>query len=361
MRHNHNLLVLLFGLFAACDSTFASTAAKTPTSTKIAPSVERKVNNVAGTTNATTSTQSAATKACPRPALVTEALEKGQDLYYFGLGSNMLRSKIENRAVCGSKIHIKSMQPALVKNYRLAFNMRGFPPLEPGMGSLEPTGDGNMEDAATPLHPYKAPECHGALVKLSADDYVKVMRSEGVPSDNQGYEEVVVDAIPYESDSSNKRIRGSPKQQQPVKAIALRARTHVRLPMDPAPSQRYMKILTEGAKELGLAPCYQDFLQQHPVADPWPLTRKIAVFNLIFTSKVAFQYKIRIISKLQSWFLWKVYVPPNNHSKILKAFHELAMMLILLPGAIPGCLLFWYMRLRNNMSPMMKIMVDNHW
>jgi hypothetical protein len=296
--------------------------------------------------------------------LVTEALAKGQDLYYFGLGSNMLRSKLEGRAVCGSKIHIKSMLPAVVKNYRLAFNMRGFPPLEPGMGSLEPVVvDGDISStttfAARPLHPYKAPECHGALVRLSAEDYIKVMRSEGVPTDNQGYEEIVVDAIPY--DSSKKGLWSTLGQHRPVKAVALRARTHVRLPIDPAPSQRYMKILREGAKELGLAPCYQDFLHQHPVADPWPLTRKIAVFNLIFTSKVAFQYKIRIISKIQSWFLWKVYVPPSNRNVVRKALHELATVLILLPGAIPGCLLFLYMRLRSTMSPMMKIMVEHHW
>jgi hypothetical protein len=293
-----------------------------------------------------------------RPKLVTESLAKRKDIYYFGLGSNMLRSKLEGRAVCGTKIHIQSMEPAYVKNHRLAFNMRGFPPLEPGMGSLEPTTIHHDACSNTktskPLVAYKERECHGALVKLSAEDYERVMRSEGVPGNNQGYEEVVVEAFPYGKGGTRLQRR------RPVQAVALRAREHVRLPQDPAPSQRYMNILQQGAQELGLAPCYQEFLQQHPVAKPWPLTRKIAVLNLVFTSKISFQYKIRIISKLQSWLLWKVYVPPTANV-VLRTLHELATIFILLPGAIPGSLLFAYMKLRNTMSPMMKIMVEGHW
>jgi hypothetical protein len=55
-------------------------------------------------------------------------------IYYFGIGSNMLRSKVESRGVNGTKIELLDMEPAYDKNYRLAFNMKGFPPLELGMG-----------------------------------------------------------------------------------------------------------------------------------------------------------------------------------------------------------------------------------
>jgi hypothetical protein len=55
-------------------------------------------------------------------------------IYYFGIGSNMLRSKLENRGINGTTIELMEMEPAYVPNYRLAFNMKGFPPLEPGMG-----------------------------------------------------------------------------------------------------------------------------------------------------------------------------------------------------------------------------------
>ena len=85
------------------------------------------------------------------------------------------------------------MKPAVVPGHRLAFNMRGFVPLEPGMGSLEP-----VNATSKPLLAYEEPECHGALIKLKPDMYERVMRSEGVGNPNQtspqGYEEIVVTA-----------------------------------------------------------------------------------------------------------------------------------------------------------------------
>ena len=105
-----------------------------------------------------------------RPRLVTEALETGENLYYFGLGSNMSRDKLENRGIGGTKIGIKSMEPAFVKNCRLAFNMKGFPPAEPGMGSLEP-----IDSSAKSLLTYGPGECHGALVQLTPENYERVM------------------------------------------------------------------------------------------------------------------------------------------------------------------------------------------
>ena len=74
-----------------------------------------------------------------RPDLVLDALEHNKQLYYFGVGSNNLsRKKLEGRSICGKKIHVLSMEPCIIPNHRLAFNTRGFPPLEPAMGSLEP-------------------------------------------------------------------------------------------------------------------------------------------------------------------------------------------------------------------------------
>lgn len=288
--------------------------------------------------------------ACPqRPTLVREALENDDDLYYFGLGSNMLRSKLENRSICGSKINLKSMEPAFVENYRLAFNIRGFPPLEPAMGSIEPVGD-ERDNHSKPLDAYEKNQCHGALVRVSASDYEKIMRSEGVGNGrpDQGYEELVVEAMPYQG-------------KQPVKAIALRAREHVRLKHDSGPSRRYMEILRQGADELGLDPCYRTYLENHPVATSSALTRKIAVCNLFWTVVISFRLKIRLISKLQSWLLWRVYAPPSAN-KIVKLLSELATIAILLPGAIPGSCLFLYQTLlRKEISGMMKSIVDSNW
>jgi len=225
-----------------------------------------------------------------------------------------------------------------------------------GMGSIEPVHPegkiNNNSQQSKPLVAYKDNQCHGALVCLSASDYEKVMRSEGVGNGqpDQGYEEVVVEAIPYKNG----------RQRRPVQAVALRAREHVRLAQDPAPSLRYMEILRQGSTELGLSPCYQKFLQEHPVARASFLTRRIAVCNLVWTATLSFRLKIRVVSKIQSFFLWKVYAPPTSNA-IVRIMSEVATIAILLPGALPGSLLLAYMLFTDRLSGMMKSLVESHW
>jgi len=93
------------------------------------------------------------------------------------------------------------MKPAVVKDHRLAFNMRGFPPLEPSMGGIEPC---------------VGSDCHGALIELTRANYEKIWLSEGGGAAKPGYEQIIVDAVPYGSG-------------QAVKAIAFRAAEHARL------------------------------------------------------------------------------------------------------------------------------------
>ena len=72
----------------------------------------------------------AAATAPTRPSLLTNAAP-GDVVHYFGVGSNMLRSKIVSRGINGSSIEVLEMRPALVRGHRLAFNMRGFPHCRP--------------------------------------------------------------------------------------------------------------------------------------------------------------------------------------------------------------------------------------
>jgi hypothetical protein len=76
----------------------------------------------------------------------------------------MLRSKVVNRGVNNTKIAVISMQAGEVRDFRLAFNMRGFPPIEPAMGGIS-----------------SAPgeSCHGALIEMEAGEYEKIWISEG--------------------------------------------------------------------------------------------------------------------------------------------------------------------------------------
>jgi hypothetical protein len=296
-----------------------------------------------------------------RPALVEQALQSNTPLYYFGLGSNMLRSKLENRSAKG-RIEAMSFEPAVVHNHRLAFNMRGFVPLEPAMGSLEPTDDDGHyqedkgEPNSRPLLAYERPECHGALVLLTPEDYEKVMESEGISKNNlssSGYEEVVVTAVPYDT------------SKPPVQAVALRARPHVRLRRDPAPSKRYMQILRDGAAELGLAESYQSFLAAHPVQQTPAWMKKLAVHNLIFTFTLNTAMASRdgasgaggnpmarrsLVSKVQTWLLFRCYVPPTQ-SAVRRIISDAAMAVVLLPGAVAGAGIRWYRHVSKTEHP----------
>jgi len=262
-----------------------------------------------------------------RPQLVQNALKSNQPIHYFGLGSNMSRKKLENRGLNGTKIEILKMEAAIVPNYRLAFNMRGFPPMEPGMGSLE-----SVETNSTRLSTYKNAECHGALVKLSPENYEKVMRSEGVGNGNnndQTYEEIIVQAYPYGSGQESVK---------PIHAVALRVLPNHRLNFDPCPSARYMDILIEGASELNLTPCYQKYLASIPVQQLAPWRKKQALYNLIFTVTLSTKLKWRGYSKFQNRLLFLVYARCSAPG-VVKIMSALLTTAILTPGAIVGFLL----------------------
>lgn len=300
-----------------------------------------------------------------RPSLVLEAIKNDAPIYYFGVGSNLSRQKLENRSVCGKKIHVISMEPCVIPHYRLAFNMRAFPPLEPAMGSLEPlpgafeqveNGSGGADNVnksarltrteSKALKSYEREECHGALIQLSAEDYERVYRSEGGGTGPlQGYEEILVTCVPYDESHPS------------VQAVAFRAREHVRLAQDPCPSKRYMGIIREGAKELGLKECYQKWLEDHPVQDPSKPFKKLAVNSMVFTITLSMGLKIRIISHVQSWMLFKVYVLPTE-PKWKQIMGEVAASIILLPTACCGVVFRGLLEATGLMPPMLKRWVE---
>jgi len=236
------------------------------------------------------------------------------------------------------------MEPARVPQHRLAFSMRGFPPLEPGMGSLEPIvteEEDSDHKCSFTGHDHSEMECHGALVQLTPENYGKLWKSEGGGS-MCVYEEIIVRAFPYD---------GRP----PLYAVALRTREPFRLKRDLCPSPRYMAILCDGAKELGLEPRYQTWLAQHPVQTIPPLLRQIAIHNVFFTYTFFNLFKTRIVSKIQSWFVWKVFVSSTDTNSLKRSLGDVAVGAILLPGSIMGCFIRLYMHVAGKpMPPMLK-------
>ena len=289
-----------------------------------------------------------ATPTHARPALVTSLSSPTDVVHYFAIGSNMLRSKLEGRGpngaartrACagaslnpalsraGTTISLIDFRPAVVRAHRLAFNMRGFPPLEPAMGALEPSAGA---------------ECHGALCTLTAAEYEKVWQSEGGAQPKPGYEEIVVDAVPYGS-------------TEPVRAVALRAREHVRLPTDASPSSRYMRMLIDGAAELGIDAAYVEALRSTPTQTTGPLLRWLALHQF-YVTMLSFRLKMRWATRALSAALWRAYVPPTHASAARRGVGAASTSLLLLPGALIGALIrlaMWAARMPP--PPMLAVM-----
>jgi hypothetical protein len=269
-----------------------------------------------------------------RPHLI-ESAAPDDIVYYFGVGSNMLRSKIVNRGLNGSTIDLIDFQPAVVKAHRLGFTMRGIPPLEPGMGSLEP--------CETAAEDGQESECHGALCTMRADEYEKLWLSEGGGQPNPGYEEVVVRATPY-----------GMTEEQAVPALALRTRPHARLSVDACPSPRYMALLIGGATELGLQEAYVDKLRATQVQLVPGWLRALGVHYLFL---VTWLFRVRghgpALVRALSSLLWRAYVPSTCSKAVRRWAGDLVTGLLLLPGATVGALIRLAMHLSGAPLPPM--------
>jgi hypothetical protein len=279
-----------------------------------------------------------------RHPLVEESLLQNKPIYYFGLGSNMSRSFLESRSFDGKKIHVISMEPAYVRDYRLAFNLPASLPLEPAMGSLERCQPTETDpNPSRPLYPYDKPECHGALIQLSSEDYERVMVTESVSGTDvkvRNYREEVVTAIPYD------------KSHPPVDAVVLSAYPHVRLPQDVAPSERYMQILRDGARELQLEGSYQAFLDGHPIQIVPEWLTKISAPNFVLILQLYFTRTAlsRKLVRMQFDLLYSVYACPTS-PRLKQLASQICQAFLLLPGSLVGLGLIAYRQLTGTKHP----------
>ena len=142
---------------------------------------------------------------------------------YFAFGSNLDPSKMASRGKNASAIPYAKRWACVAHGYRLAFNMRGFPPLEPAMASIAESAND---------------ECPGCVYEMALDDYEALWRSEGGAMKKCPYREVVV--------------RVSRPDGPDVDAVTLAAEDWCRLRSDAIPSKRYLGIIETGARSLGL-------------------------------------------------------------------------------------------------------------
>lgn len=146
---------------------------------------------------------------------------------YFAYGSNMKLSVVSKRI---GKYDIENMQPGVLSNYRLCFNIPGIPLVEPSFASISRRSGADV---------------YGAIVTMPAPAFAALAASEGVP-------------FAY-------RTR-SVKVMNTLTGEYMEAKTFIGaqtfpLGLEVPPSRYYLDLLREGACEIGLSDRYCQYLR----------------------------------------------------------------------------------------------------
>ena len=149
-------------------------------------------------------------------------------IWNFAYGGNM------NPGVLSVRRRISPLEsvPGFLDGYRLAFNTRGFPWIEPAFANVEAASGACV---------------HGVLHRLTEEQFSRLDRYEwgGV-----AYRHLEIDAKAYDG----RRIR----------AKVYTARYVSR---EKSPSCRYLALIREGARQSGLDEAYVRMLERHPCRD----------------------------------------------------------------------------------------------
>ena len=143
-------------------------------------------------------------------------------VYYFAFGANMSSVVLRRR-----RIVILSREPARLRGHRLVFDLAGIPWVEPAFAGIVPD----------PEH-----DVYGVLYRLAPDQLDRV----------NGYEGPGYSFIEVEVEGARSGIQRSRSYR------TKRSRSGLR------PSRRYLRILSEGARENDLPASYVRELDAHP-------------------------------------------------------------------------------------------------
>jgi hypothetical protein len=184
---------------------------------------------------------------------------------YFAIGSNMQREVLTGRR---GITPVAPARPAVAPDHALTFDVPGFSVLEPAFAAIEPR---------------ETSECHGVLYTLSPSDWLRLLASEGVPFAYRPlpltvecYDGRRVQAVSFAVgtgvSTANALFR------IPARSAAARNGDEVgqKQQEKPRPSQRYLALLRDGAREAGLAEtwiAYLDALQPAPGSSDAPNSR----------------------------------------------------------------------------------------
>ena len=158
---------------------------------------------------------------------------------YFGYGSNMNTLSLRAKGV-----QARASDPALLRGWRLRFNVKHFFRHEGGVGNIEHTGD-------------PADAVHGVLHECD-DEHLALL--DAAEAFGHGYDRVEV------------LVRSGGREQRAIAYVGIEAF------LDDAcrPTRRYMNILLQGAAAAGLAPEYIDALGRQPLHERVAVLRFVA-------------------------------------------------------------------------------------
>eukprot|EP00977_Amphora_coffeiformis_P022967 scaffold11998_cov174-Amphora_coffeaeformis.AAC.19 len=155
---------------------------------------------------------------------------------YFAVGSNVQ----PNTMTCLRDLHPLNASAAVLPGYRLVFNVRGNPLVEPS--------------AAAALKSKNHNDCiHGAVYELTEKEFRELSRSEGVPF---AYRWDRCTVYRYQGDNGTAGAEALALSVDPVPARVLVAQLFAADTSIP-PSPSYLKIIQDGAKYWKLDQSYQ--------------------------------------------------------------------------------------------------------
>jgi len=178
---------------------------------------------------------------------------KHQEIWNFAYGGNM------NPRVLGNRRGIEPLEAAAgcLQGYRLVFNTRGIPLLEPAFANVEPARGG---------------EVHGVLYRLTADQMGRLDMFEG---GGMAYRHLDLEVRAYDG-----------------RTIRARVYSAIRLTAEKSPSCRYLNLIREGARHHRLHPEYLRMLETHPCGSAVQLPDGLFI---------GFERLLRVVDPVISW------------------------------------------------------------
>jgi len=192
-------------------------------------------------------------------------------VYYFGYGSNMNPDVILKRR----RANPKEVSPGILTDWKLRFNLRGFPFMEPCFGNVVRSTGATV---------------HGVLFLITIKEFKYILSTEGGAGESKdGYQAEDVNIKKYDGTV----VTAKTLVATPSTFLSDKNMTRV------FPTQRYMNLLINGAIHYKLETHYIEELKLMPVNQPSKLrfiTFFFAIPGILFFGLIILSRKLNVRS-----------------------------------------------------------------